>query len=150
MIHTSSPKSPFVQYLVKHGPPHYQPIALAIRHGAGLAQVMQHEGSFRVPLDKPTMLIIGDDLHLALGPKAFNTGSLRRFVQRAGHAIVVSSWPDPRAYAAAAYSAAVLREHAVLVETLPEFEQAWIDAITGINPKINMTIFAVKPEGGLH
>lgn len=132
---------------IANGPPHLRPILLAVRdHGVGLAVVPQCRDTFELPTARPHVVIIGDDLHEALGPTAFDRLSLKRVVRRAGAAIVVSSSPEFLPYATAA-GIALLGRDVVLVETLPAFELEWIHYIERYRPGILRLISTPYPEG---
>jgi hypothetical protein len=80
--------------------------------------------SFTVP-NEPALVLIGDDRETAKGPSAFDQYSLREAVGAAGAIVLVSCGG-----LAAPYASAVRRALkfglAVLIETRPEQEEAWL------------------------
>ena len=130
---------------VEHGE-HSAPLYSAVRdHGCGLAIVTQHAGRFDLPADgRPTIIAIGDDLDLALGPAAFHAKSLRRALKGVRLAVVMACEPLPEAYEAAARHAVGLRKNVVIVETLPEQEIAWVNLIRSIAPDTAFILAGVK------
>ena len=80
----------------------------------------------------PWIISIGDDLHVAWGPKAFPAESLDEAIKAADHGVMITSGPDPYPYRVAATVAVRDRKNALLIETLPHQKTAWqamIDAV---------------------
>jgi hypothetical protein len=108
----------------------------------------QGEQPFDPPTNRPTILLIGDDVHEAKGPRAFHQDSLRNFVNRSMGAVIVTCEPPLVAYAAAAGLAA-LGKDVIIVETRPEHEADWKAALDAINPDLAYLLCLVKSAGGV-
>ncbi len=131
--------------------PHLTPILEACRdHGCGWATVPQRAGRFALPYDRPTVLVVGDDMSVSLGVGGFSRRSLRRFVATCAGAVLVSCAPQVRLYAAAATVAAVGRRNAVLIETRLEREAEWLSFLREVRPNLGVLIGTVQPAGGPH
>lgn len=75
-------------------PPHYRPIIAAVRDmGVGYALVLQDAGPCALPLKigQPAIIVLGDDLHSAKGPTAFDAASVERAVRKCEAAFIVAS-----------------------------------------------------------
>ena len=93
---------------------------------------------FDLPRD-PWIIIVGDDLHFAWGPKAFDAKLLDAAIKSAGQFVLVSSGPEPFAYRVAATVAVRDRRNALLIETRPHQQEAWrsrIEEIRGADAPI--------------
>lgn len=131
--------------------PHLVPIFEACRDcNIAWGIVQQKAGKFIVPAKRPTILIIGDDMHEAIGPTGFHRRSLRRYVATCEGAVVVSCAPDVRLYAAGAAVPVVARRNAILIETRLEREPEWLAFLRETKPTIKLLLGTVKPAGGLH
>ena len=131
--------------------PHLRPIFEACRdYGIAWATVPQKAGKFTIPTGRPAIVILGDDMHEALGPGGFHARSLRRFVATCEAAVIVSCAPDVRLYEAAASMPVVARRNAVLIETRIEREAEWLGFLQDVNPIIRLLLGTVKPEGAVH
>jgi len=107
-----------------------RPVIEAVRnYGCGLLTVGQSRRPFRLPGDRPAIVIIGDDTDCALGPHGFNFASMRRAIRHCHAFAVVSCEPLPAVYACVASSAVLLRHNVMLIETRPEQEDAWSSLI---------------------
>jgi hypothetical protein len=149
IIFESVPRERLTQ-AVESGPLHYRGIMRVVRDaGINLCIVPQHVGSFLPPRNRPSIVIIGDDLQTARGPSAFHGFSLRRYIKRCKAAAIVSSAPPPLAYDAIAVLAASGAD-VVLIETRPEHEADWHDCVKAANPDISIIIATVEPQGGVH
>jgi hypothetical protein len=70
--------------MIKHTPPnlhpplpaHWQPLIIAVENGANLVLVRRSKRRFDLPERRPFITLIGDDLHDAQGPEAFDVKSL--------------------------------------------------------------------------
>jgi hypothetical protein len=127
--------------------PWLEPIADALRCGCGMLIATQNAGPFRLPRKpklKPTIAMIGDDLHEALGPAAFHQPSLRRLLRAAAGVAVISSGPEAIVYRAAADRAVQLRRHVVIVETRIEQEIPWLAFVHKTAPKLPILLSTVK------
>jgi hypothetical protein len=92
---------------------------------------------------EPWIIVIGDDLHFAWGPKAFDAKFLDAAIKSAGQFVIISSGPEPFPYRVAATVAVRDRRNALLIETLPCQQEAWrsrIEEIRGDNPPILMSV----------
>lgn len=101
-----------------------------------------------IEADEPTAVIIGDDLHQALGPAAFNAECMREVIKMACGAIIVCADPLPEYYACAARTALHFRRPVLIIETLDPWIRAWDALLLEINPDIRELIIATRPEGG--
>jgi hypothetical protein len=150
LINTAVPPDRLTAAINSGAAPHLRPIFIAVHDaGVGFAIVAQNSGPFDFPPNRPTILVLGDDMLESLGPKAFHETSLKRFVKRCRGAVIVASEPIVVAYASAAATAAGLRFDMVIVETRPEHEADWKNALDAINPNLAYILCSVKPEGGV-
>lgn len=133
---------------IEGGAPHLRPLFTAVRdHGCLFGIAPQGHDPIRPPLDRPTILIVGDDMDCALGPEGFSLEDLTDYVGRCSAAAIVSSAAVESTYASAATAAVVLRQHVVIVETRLEHERAWIDFVRVARPGIVMLVSTVAPMG---
>lgn len=138
-----------LDFAVERGPLHLRGIYRCIRDGGiGFATVPQRAGRFDMPTDRPHVVILGDDMHAALGPAAFHRKSVRRFAARCRTAAIVACEALPVLYTGPALTAMSMRWDGLIVETLPRWEASWADLIRQANPSITLLIGTVKPEGG--
>lgn len=132
---------------IAHTQPHLVPILTAVRD-CGLAMMFVPQGAeaFRIPrgADRPTLTIIGDDFDAAHGPEGFHLPSVRRAIRSSLVFTVVSSAPSVEVYAAAAMAAVLGRLNALLVETRPEQELAWVGLIQKLAPGRPVLLSTVK------
>lgn len=126
--------------------PHLIPILEAVRdHAVGLMFVRQGTAAFRLPAQgRPSVTIIGDDMHEALGPQGFHMPSIRRIIRASQTFAVVSCAALEPVYDAMAFAASSARRNALLVETQPEFEAAWVGLIRKLAPGRPLTIATVQ------
>lgn len=149
-LHVSAPRERLT-WAIDHSPDHLRPIMLAVRdHGVSLCLVPQGKEWFSPPDHCPAIVLVGDDLHQAMGPKGFHRRSLVRFAKRCSGAVIVACAPLVTAYASAAASAAGLRQDVILIETRPEFEADWKAALEAANPDLAFIIATIEPVGGIH
>lgn len=141
-----------LSYAIDHGPPHMRPIMTVVRDcGVVLGLVSQGRERFELPQrDRPAILLIGDDVHVAVGPSGFHRKSIKLFAKRCHSAVIVSCAPLVEAYATAALECAALQHDVILVETRIEHETAWKEFIEAARPGIGFLIATLKPEGGVH
>jgi hypothetical protein len=88
---------------------------------------------------EPWIIILGDDLHFAWGPKAFDAKLLDAAIRSAGQFVIISSGLEPFAYRVAATAAVRDRRNALLIETRPHQQEAWrsrIEEIRGADAPI--------------
>lgn len=146
----SVPRERF-DHAIRHGAEHMRPLFIAARDaGVAICLVAQRSPAFMIPSKRPSVLLIGDDMHEAMGPGGFHQKSIRRFVRRCRSAVIVSCAPLVEAYASAAAVAAGLRLDVILVETRIEHEAAWKDFIEAARPGVSFLIATVEPQGGVH
>jgi len=88
---------------------------------------------------RPTVMLLCDGPGDS-GPTAFDVPSLRRAFARASDCCLVTAWRFFEHYAWAAVSAASGRPLAILVETWPARETAWIEFIRAANPSLPILI----------
>ena len=149
-IHNLSVPADRFTHAINNGAAHMRPLFVAARDaGIGLCLVPQGHHAFDVPVDRPTVLLVGDDMHEAFGPDGFHRKSVRRFIRRCRSAVIVSCAPIVTAYAAAATTAAMGMD-TILIETRLEHEQNWRALIEKERPGISMLVATVQPEGGIH
>ena len=105
----------------------------------------QGRSPFDLPsTDRPTIILVGDDVEAAHGPDGFDRQSLRSLVQAAHLAVVVSCAALPVFYSAGAFVAAVGHRSALIVETRPAQELPWIAFIRSVCPEIPILVGTVK------
>jgi hypothetical protein len=80
----------------------------------------------------PWIIVAGDDMHFAWGPKAFPEISLEAAIKVADQFVIITSGPDPYPYRIAATVAVRDRRNVLLIETLPHRQQAWLSRIESI------------------
>lgn len=130
-------------------PLHLKPVIKAVRdHRCGLLFVRQSAEPFRLPDDpgRPAIVLIGDDMHCAVGPNGFHIPSLRRTIRACTAFAVISSAPQPDAYSAIAAMAALTRRNVMIIETRIEEELPWMALIQKLAPK--RFIWLATVEGG--
>lgn len=136
------------------GAKHLIPIFDAVRdHGCSYRMVTNTGARVALPSASPSIDIIGDDMHEALGPTAFRKSELKRIFRKARRYAVISSGIDARVYAGVSVIAAVERENVVLVETRPRFEADWIDCIrkySMVGDSAGILVCTVLPEDTVH
>lgn len=131
--------------------PHLVPILEAYRfYDVAWGVMRQRAGKLIAPTDRPTIIIVGDDTHEALGPAGFHRQSLRRFVTTCDAAVIVSCAPDVVLYKAAASVPVVARRNSILIETRLERETEWLDFALKANSAIKLLIGTVRPDGSVH
>jgi hypothetical protein len=108
---------------------HLFPILEAVAHFA-CSHLLAPQGcaAFELPRS-PWIIVVGDDMHFSWGPEAFPEDSLNAAIKAADYFILVSSGLEPFPYQAAATVAARDRGNALLIETLPHQEGAWLSRI---------------------
>ncbi len=109
------------------------------------ATVMQNEGRWTIPEGRPAVLIIGDDLTEAKGPRAFSARSFRAFLPRCSAIAFMGGVPLVNVYAEAARRAAEERETVAIIESQPEHAEAWIALVDKMAPKAALLICMPHP-----
>nr|WP_137831776.1 hypothetical protein [Methylobacterium sp. L1A1] len=116
------------------GSPHLRPVYAAMRDGRRtLLVVPQRSGACSVP-GKPFVALVGDDTECALGPEAFHRPSVERFARSARGIALISCGIMPGVYAVAAEMVR-LGHSTLIVETRPEREAEWMEALRAAAPK---------------
>ncbi|MCJ2071412.1 hypothetical protein MKK75_21875 [Methylobacterium sp. J-030] len=129
-------------------PAHLKPIMLAVRdRGCAWVTVPQKVGRFDLPKGRPLITVIGDDLHVAMGPAGFHRKSIRRVIAASRFVSIVAGEPMTIAYATPALGAAGLGLNGTIIETRPEFEMHWVDLVQREAPNAQLIIVSVKERG---
>ena len=149
-----TPKTPRValDLLALGSPAHHRPLISAVRRGGcDWTVVLQREGAFRLPRQRPQILVIGDDVGVegSEGPAAFDADSIRRFISRCRSVVILSAGAEAATYTAVAAVAARDRHDICLVETLPRHEGAWTQCVQSANADVALLICTVPAQGGL-
>ena len=111
---------------------HLFPLLDAVAHFA-CSHLLIPQGckAFELPRD-PWIMVIGDDMHFAWGPKAFPEISLDATLKAADQFVIITSGPDPYPYRVAATLAVRDRRNVLLIESLPHRQEAWLSRIEAI------------------
>lgn len=109
------------------------------------ATVMQNDGRWTIPEGRPVVLIVGDDLTEAKGPRAFSARSLRAFLSRCSAIAFMGGAPHAGVYAEAARRAAEDRETVAIIESQPEHAEAWVALVDKMAPKAALLICLPHP-----
>lgn len=107
--------------------------------------VVQGCDPFTVP-SSPWIITIGDDLHFAWGPDAFDKQSLNTAMVAAEHCVLITSGPDPYPYRVAATMAAKHRRNVLLIESQPYQHDAWQQRIDKAREGKPIPTFCSMPE----
>lgn len=135
-----------LQELARTAPAHLRPIyAAMLSPGVSFLMVHQNTGRFGVEAAGGFVALIGDDTDRALGPRGFHRKSIRRLAGQVHSIVIVASAAEPRAYTGVAALAAA-GFGALLVETRPEQEAAWFEALKAAAPRT--PILLVTPIAG--
>ena len=133
---------------IQVSPPHLQVILEAVRdRHIRFGHIKQHQGAFSFPNGLPIVLLLGDDYSLAWGPQAFSKTSLRRFLQAASSALIVSGAPDANVYSVAVAGAVLSGRHALIVESVERWEGDWVALLRELAPGIP-TLVSTPGRGG--
>ena len=110
----------------KRAPDHLVPILDAvIDYGCAHLLAQGRDGKIGpLPSDKPIISVIGDDLHVSLGPNGFQP-AIRKLFRSADAAVIVACAAEQKFYAIAATVAAFERRNAVIVGCRTEREIEW-------------------------
>ncbi len=135
----------------QQGGRHLTPVMQAVRHyGVSMVFVPQgiedeHEALPAV-LAKPFIALIGDDMHQALGPKAFGKKMLTRLIREADTAAIIACEAIYDVYDQMSQKAAIGRRNVLIIETLPKRELEWLSFLRSVAPGLPITLCTVKPE----
>lgn len=126
---------------------HLLPIVHAIRdHGVGFLVIPQratglHRGIKL--LQRPFIVMVGDDTDCALGPDQYDSKALDRLIGMADGVAIISCAPPPEAYSSIALMAMAQR-NGLIIETRPEQEIAWTNRVQAVCPKMPILLCTVK------
>jgi hypothetical protein len=127
--------------------PHMLPLLHAVRdNGLRLIVLPQTGESFLKALTEPArpfVALIADDTDQAVGPGHYHQGSLRRLASVIGSGAVISSAPPVDAFAAMTVMPVVFGVNTVIVETRPEQEIPWINALRQVQPDLPLIVATV-------
>jgi hypothetical protein len=132
---------------IERSPEYLHPIIEAVRdHSVAMLFVPQGDEAFRIPSrpSKPVIVIVGDDFDKAHGPDGFHLPSIRRMIRGCSSFAVVSSAAQPLVYATVAAVVAAMRQNAMLIETRPQQEIAWVQMIQKLAPGRFIQLATVK------
>jgi hypothetical protein len=148
VTHITASRVLLKDYIDAKKAPHLIPIATAIKdHDCALSIVFPYAGPFRLPADRPVILIIGDDHKICVGPSGFHQASLRRFVKTCRVAGIVSCAPPEQLYRTVVNDAVYLRRNIAIIETQAQYEADWYACLTKIKPNLSLAVGLVRPEG---
>lgn len=116
-------------------------------YACSLMWVFQGRHEHVVPTDAPWIVILGDDTIAAIGPDGFHGPSLDELIAAAARVVLISAFPEQNFYNAAATYAAYYRQNVILIETLPEQQDAWRDKLQSVKSEIPILFCMVIPEG---
>lgn len=124
-----------LEELARTGRAHLRPIyAAMLDPGIALLMVRQKIGRFGVEAPRGFVAIIGDDTDRALGPAGFHRKSVRRLAAQTCSIAIIASDIVPDVYETSAALAALGRG-ALIIETRPEQEGAWMDLMKTAAPR---------------
>ncbi|MCC5974388.1 MAG: hypothetical protein JJU40_16765 [Rhodobacteraceae bacterium] len=127
--------------------PHLLPIVLAIRdHGVGFLVIPQRATGLDRGLDlleRPFIVMVGDDTDCALGPDQYDIAALDRLIGMADGVAIISCEPPPEAYSSIALMAMAHR-NGLIIETRPEQEIAWTNRVQAVCPEMPILFCTVK------
>ena len=121
-------------------------------HDATYVSMPQSTERFRLPADRSTIAIFGDDFGLgtARGPRAFHRPSLARYLGQCATIVLVTSEAVPSMYSIAALTAVALGCCTAVIESLPERETEWLAFIAEVAPGVPLVLCTVEGVGALH
>ena len=118
-------------------------------NGVTFATVFQNDGRFTIPTTRPAVVILGDDLDTAKGPRAFSARSLRAFLPRCGAIAFVGCEAVAEVYSNAARMARDGYTVAI-IESQPEHERAWLDLVDEVALKATLLVCRPYPRSMTH
>lgn len=144
---TDIPRVRIDRYL-ETAPDYLRPILLAVRdQNCAWLNIPQKAGRFDPPKGRPIITIIGDDLHVAMGPAGFHRKSVRRLLAASRFISIVAGEPKVLAYATPALGAAGMGFNGTIIETRPEFEMQWYALAKAEAPNAQFIFVSVKERG---
>lgn len=138
-----------LDHVVAYGPASLSPIYRAVRDEGCTYIFAVQNGSLIAHarrLGGPRIILIGDDLHAALGPAAFPAPGLKRLVAGCRAAVLISSSAPDDVYLEAASLAVLKRDNVVIVETRAEREAEWFEFLRDAQPDLGVLI-CCEPGG---
>ena len=127
--------------------PYLLPIVQVIRdHGVGFLVIPQGATGLDRGLDlleRPFIVMVGDDTDCALGPDQYDRTALDRLIGMADGVTVISCAPPPEAYFSIALMATAQR-NGLIIETRPEQEIAWTNRVQQVCPAMPILLCSVK------
>lgn len=128
--------------------PHLAGIVNIVRDcGVHLLIVPQLSRSMSEELAKaqqPFIALLGDDTDRAVGPNFFDKSSLDRLIGMVDAAAVIASAPRADVYNTVGSLAVLLARNVLIVETRPEQEIAWTQAIQRVRPCLPTLLCTVE------
>jgi hypothetical protein len=127
--------------------PHLLPIVQAIRdHGVGFLVIPQRatglDRGIKL-LQRPFIVMVGDDTDCALGPDQYDSKALDRLIGMADGVAIIACAPPPEAYSSIALMAMAQR-NGLIIETRPEQEIAWTQRVQAVCPEMPILLCTVK------
>jgi hypothetical protein len=127
--------------------PHLLPIVHAIRdHGVGFLVIPQRatglDRGIKL-LQRPFIVMVGDDTDCALGPDQYDGKALDQLIGMADGVAIISCAPPPEAYSSIALMAMAQR-NGLIIETRPEQEIAWTNRVQAVCPEMPILLCTVK------
>ncbi|MGP3722167.1 hypothetical protein [Cereibacter sphaeroides] len=127
--------------------PHLLPIVHAIRdHCVGFLVIPQRATGLDRGLkllERPFIVMVGDDTDCALGPDQYDGKALDRLIGMADGVAIISCAPPPEAYSSIALMAMAQR-NGLIIETRPEQEIAWTNRVQAVCPEMPILLCTVK------
>jgi hypothetical protein len=129
---------------------HLLPIMIAVRdYDIAFAEILQDDGPVSFSFEKPTIILLGDDLEEAKGPSAFHDESVRAVLGKVSRVIIVACDAQTRFYTLAAIRAALDRQHVLIIETRPQHEADWCALIQNHRPGLPIVLCSIPTPSGL-
>ena len=128
--------------------PHLIPVIHAVRnHGVAFLVIPQKAEDLAASLPRcrrPFIALIGDDTDRALGPDQYDPDALAKLIAKTDGVAIVASAPPMEAYACLSALATELRSNAVIIETRPEQEISWTQAVQQAKPDVSILLCGVR------
>lgn len=127
--------------------PYLLPIVHAIRdHGVDFLVIPQRATGLDrglALLERPFIVMVGDDTDCALGPDQYDRTALDRLIGMADGVAIVSCAPLPEVYSSIALMYLAQR-NGLIIETRPEQEIAWTNRVQAVRPEMPILFCTVK------